>query len=108
MKRLFTALALGLVAAVALSQSTNRIGPVDDYSITAFPLYGAVVSPNDDADLVTPGMVRADGAGNIVVVCWGNGTTSITLAVSAGEFVPCIVRRVKSSNTTATPLHVFY
>lgn len=87
--------------------STRRVGQLSDYSITSYPLFGTLVTPNDGADLATPGTIRVNGAGNVVVIPYGN-TASITLTLAAGEFVPCIVKRVLATGTTATSIHVFY
>ena len=87
--------------------STLRIGPVDDYNITAFPLFGAVVTPHDTNPLATPGMIRADAAGAVTATCAGNGAT-LTLNLAAGEFFPCIVSHVLDTGTDAITIHVFY
>ena len=76
-------------------------------SVSGFPIHGAVVTPHDTNDLASPGYVRADGAGAIVVLPYGSAA-AITLNVVAGEFVPCMVLRVLSTGTVATPLHVFF
>lgn len=108
--RLFAALLLALVTATVLAAgSANNVGPVDEYTITSFPLYGALVTPSDSVALTTPGQVRADSAGTVVVICVGNTTSQpITLELVAGEFVPCVVSYVKSTGTDVATLHVFY
>lgn len=95
-----------LVAGVAYAQTY----PVDNFTVTAFPYRGKAVTPSDSADLPDgPGMVRANAAGAVTVVCRGNATAeTITLALVAGETVPCVVRRVLDTGTDAITLHVFY
>jgi hypothetical protein len=102
-------LALTLLAATALSQSTNTIAPNQNYTITSFPLYGAEVTPSDTVPLAVPGQVRADEAGAVTVVCVGQELgDEIALTMVAGEFVPCVVKYVKDDGTDAIVLHAFY
>jgi hypothetical protein len=107
MKRIWLLLALTCSLAGAADRTAQQIQSADRYTFTAYPLYGALVTPNDSADLAQPGFIRANGDGNVVVICYGS-TSSITLALVVGEIVPCLVKRVLSTGTTATPLHVFY
>lgn len=105
----YLALLFSLFSALAIAQSTRKIGVVDEYTITSFPLYGAVVTPSDTVALATAGAVRANGAGNLKIVCVGNSISQpITLTVVAGEFVPCLVKYVFSTGTTVATIHVFY
>lgn len=102
-----------LITAVALAQSTQQISPNSNYTITSYPLYGAVVTPSDTVALTVPGQVRADSAGAIAAVCVGNDTGAptsddIVLTLVAGEFFPCVVKYVLSTGTTAATIHVFY
>jgi len=66
------------------------------------------VTPDDSND-ITAGAIglRIGGtAGNIVFTDEGG---DVTLAVTAYEFIPCTtVSRVKSTGTTATPIHAVY
>ena len=77
------------------------------HSITGYPIHGEIVTPDDDADLPRPGYVRADAEGAVTVIPYGS-TASISLTLVAGEFVPCLVKRVLDSGTDAITLHVFY
>ncbi len=108
MRRLLFALLL--LPALALADgSTRKIGVVEEYAITSFPLFGALVTPSDTVALATPGTVRADAAGAVTVVCVGNAITDeITLNLVAGEFAPCLVSYVFDTGTDAITLHVFY
>ncbi len=78
------------------------------FAITGFPIHGEVVSPDDDADLSKSGYVRADAAGTVTAVPHEGDGTTLVLNLAAGEFFPCLVRRVYATGTTATPLHLFY
>lgn len=110
-------LAGGLLALASMyvwAQGTaNFLDPVNQFSITGYPYYGALVSPNDSADLSRAGFVRADSAGQVTAECYGNGDAGgdgdeITLNLAAGEFFPCMVVRVFDTNTDSITLHVFY
>lgn len=106
MRKILAILALFAPLAYA-DRSAVRIQAVDQYSISSYPLFGAAVTPNDSADLDEPGFIRADAAGQVTAICYGN-STSIVLNLAAGEFVPCLVRRVYDTGTDAIVLHVFY
>ena len=97
-----------LLVSAAQGQSARVQGPAEQYNITSFPLYGRLLSPSDSETFSVPGFLRADVAGNAKVECQGNPGNPITLALIAGEFVPCKVIKVWATGTTATPLHLFY
>ena len=78
------------------------------FAITGLPIHGVLVVPNNDADLKTSGYLRADAAGTVRAVPHEGDGTVINVALVAGEFFPCMVRRVHATGTTATPLHLFY
>ena len=102
---------LALTATIASAQQSSRVlGPVEQYNITSFPLYGRLLSPSDQDSLPIPGFVRADGAGSVRVQCQLNGAgETITLTVVAGEFIPCRVIKVWDAGTTdGIVLHLFY
>jgi len=106
--RLVGIFALALFAMTANGDGSSRVvGPVEQFTITSYPLYGITVQPDDSQDLPQSGFLRADGEGVVRVLCYSS-STPISLTVVAGEFVPCRVKRVYSTNTTATPLHLFY
>lgn len=77
------------------------------------PAHGAVaVTPNNDTDLTTNTRgLYVGGAGNLVVVMASeaNAATTVTFTgVAAGTVLPIRVRRVKSTNTTATSIVALY
>lgn len=79
------------------------------FSLTGLPLHGVLLTPDDATDVVTSGYLRADAAGTVTAVPHaGDKTTTIVCTLAAGEFFPCMVRRVYSTGTSATPLHLFY
>ena len=93
----------------AIPKSVRFIGPDDRYTITGFPLKGAVVTPSDTDPLDFPGTVRVNADGQITVVPAGNAVAdTITLDLLAGEFVPCLVSHVMDTGTDAIVIHVFY
>jgi hypothetical protein len=97
-----------LALAVNAQQTANQLTPVEKFSITGYPYYGAAVTPNDSTDLTNPGYVRADADGAVTANCFGPPAASITLNLTAGEFFPCLVSRVFDTGTDAITLHVFY
>ena len=100
-----------LCSTIAYAQQSARvIGPVEQYSITSYPLYGRLISPSDSEVLAIPGFVRADGAGVVTAQCQlNNAGQNITLNVVAGEFIPCRVIKVLDAGTTdGIVLHLFY
>lgn len=104
-------IALLLMATIAGAQQSARVvGPVEAYNITSFPLYGRLLTPSDQDALPIPGFVRADTAGSVKVQCQLNTAgETITLALVAGEFVPCRVIKVWDAGTTdGITLHLFY
>ena len=78
------------------------------FAITGFPIHGEVITPDDSNDLKTSGYVRADGAGTVRAVPHEGDGSTIDMTLAAGEFFPCMVRRVHATGTTATPLHLLY
>lgn len=67
------------------------------------------VTPDDDNDLANRAFglyIDADGtAGDVVVRTGLSGTTSRTINVAAGDFIPGEFVRVLSTGTTATGIH---
>lgn len=100
---------LAIVATAVASQTVRYTTPVDHYSITGYPYYGAVVTPNDSTDVDPVGYIRADAAGAVTAACMGNGAgNQITLNLDAGDFFPCLVTRVYDTGTDAITIHIFY
>jgi hypothetical protein len=80
-------------------------------TITGFPPHAKVITPHATNDLTdhdgnVVGMsIRAESAGAIAVVPVGNPTASpVTFTLAAGQFVPCLVRRVLVAGTTAASI----
>ena len=81
----------------------------DNFTVTGYPLRCALVTKSDTVDLPNPGIVRADAAGAVTVIPYGNpDNTAFTFNLAAGEAVPCVVKRVKSTGTDSITLHVMY
>jgi hypothetical protein len=78
------------------------------FAITGLPIHGELITPDDATDLKTSGYVRADAAGSVRAVPHEGADTTIDCTLSAGEFFPCMVKRVHATGTSATPLHLFY
>ena len=78
------------------------------FAVTGFPIHGEVITPSDSADLKTSGYVRADAAGTVRAVPHEGDGSTIDVTLAAGEFFPCLVKRVHSTGTSASLLHLFY
>lgn len=72
---------------------------------------GVAVTPNDGADLTTPARALFVGTGGNVAVIFaadqssGGAGTAVTLKnVASGTILPIRVRRVMSTNTSATDI----
>jgi hypothetical protein len=113
MKNVAIALCVIMLAAAAgrlYAQSAGNAGSqVSSWTYTAFPLYGAAVTPND-ATRFAPSNIRADADGAVTARCAGDGPTgtALTLNMVAGEFFPCQVIMVLDTGTDAIAIHRFY
>ena len=90
-----------------IAGSVEKIRAAKEFSITGFPLYGVVVTPDDNQDLSMPGYIRVDTAGVITAQPYGGGDTIVCNLV-AGEFFPCMVTRVYDTGTDDIVIHCFY
>ncbi len=59
---------------------------------------------SDTDNLSRPMMIQCKGVGGNIKFTPDGGQAAITLAISAGEWVPCWVLRLWSTGTTATTL----
>ena len=76
-----------------------------DRDVTAAAGSGAAVTPNDGTDLThTTRAINVGGAGNLAVILDRDSSAVTFLAVAAGTMLPIRVRRVMSTNTTATSI----
>lgn len=115
MKHQGVAVAIALIvlaSGMVLSQerTARQIGgAVDQYTVTTYPFYGAVVVPSDTEDLPQPGIVRANDEGQVKVLCL-ESAVAITLTLQAGSEVECLVKRVYDTDTDdeSVVFHVFY
>ena len=71
--------------------------------------HARAVTPADGSDLPdgTCRGLTASGAGNVSVIFAGD-TAAVTVALNAGVAYPYIVKRVRSTNTTATGIVALY
>ena len=67
-----------------------------------FQIYrnAAVVTPSDDDELSTVGVLYASVGGDVKVDLFGSGT--ITYTLESGEWLPVLVEKVYATGTTAT------
>lgn len=67
----------------------------------------AAITPHNSTDIPLTRAVYVGGAGNLVAVDADNTATTFT-AVAAGTLLPIRVRRINSTDTTATALVAIY
>lgn len=79
--------------------------------VTGFPSCARTIAPNNATDLqnfegeAVSMYVRAESAGTIAVIPAGNdNANTVTFTLAAGEFVPCRVKRVLATGTTAASI----
>ena len=110
MKNLAIIVLAMLLAGIVGAQSVQSYGAQNAFSMTAFPLYGAAVTPHDSTVLTPPRQIRVNADGAVTARCAGQspGGQSITLTLVAGEFFPCQVVQVLDTGTDAITIHGFY
>lgn len=64
------------------------------------------VTPNDSTDLAKVGVLYIETGGDIVVRTFDGGDTNRTITVASASWFPIVVRRVLSTGTTASGIHV--
>lgn len=72
--------------------------------IPAFPSGAVAITPADADTFLKPVAVYVGGTGNVAVTPANGGADVIFVGVPAGTMVPCMVRAVLSTGTTATSL----
>lgn len=79
------------------------------FTFPAFPLRMLLVVPNDATDFDEYGTVRADQPGAVTFLPAHNADgDEMTMTLAAGEYIPCLVRRVLDTGTDAITLHLVY
>ena len=74
-------------------------------AVTWFPGRMIPITPSDEQDLpMEKAMVYAAEEGTVSFIP-ASGDNTVTLSVAAGDMVPCAVRRVLSTGTSASPLY---
>lgn len=73
-----------------------------------FPMYPpqcAAVTPSDTVDFDVPSTVYVGVGGVVAAVPWlPAGASAVNFTIPTGGVVPCLLRRVNSTNTTATTM----
>lgn len=69
--------------------------------------HAAAVTPNDSANLPSPGILFIGGAGNVKVDTIGGQTVTVN-GVTAGTTLRLLVAKVYATGTTATNITVMY
>lgn len=75
---------------------------------TLFPRSAAVVTKSDTVDMPNEGIIYVGVAGDVKVLPAGSEAPVTFLGLTAGSAVPCVVRRVYNTGTTAGSLLVVY
>lgn len=73
--------------------------------MSAVPGCAKAVTPNDSTDLTTPGQLYIGGTGDVVAILENDVLPQTFVAHPVG-YLPCRVRRVYSTGTTATNILV--
>lgn len=80
-------------------------GPQYRDRVTLLPPHAEAVTPSDSTEFEGPVSIFVGGDGDVSVVpALPAGASAITLTMSAGDFVPFLVRKVNATGTTATNL----
>lgn len=80
-------------------------GPQYRDRVTLLPPHAESVTPSDSVEFDGPVAVYVGTGGDVSVVpVLPAGASAITLSLSAGDFVPFLVRKVNATGTTATNL----
>lgn len=74
--------------------------------MSVLPGVAKTVVPNDSTDLATPGQVYVGVSGDVAIIA-ENDTATVILKSHPIGYIPCRVRRVLSTGTTATNMVVF-
>ena len=75
------------------------------HNVTAFPYRAADITPSDSTTFTEPATVYVGSDGNVAVVPWsGDGSAVTFVGLTAGQTVPVLVKKVMSTNTTASNL----
>jgi hypothetical protein len=110
MKRILLAVFLLMVfpaesAVVELSNPTINFGTA---GVPIFPANGFAIVASDSNTFSAPVVVYVGVTGNVAVVCWNASVPVTFTAIPAGDFVPCAVKAVYSTGTTASSLSGVY
>lgn len=78
--------------------------------VPSYPGMAFAVTPSDAADQNYAFQVYVGGTGNVSVIPADSpdGTPVVFMGVPAGSMVPCMVRRVRVTGTTATNMTGVY
>lgn len=83
----------------------------DITGIPSFPWFAKAITPHNSNDLQNfanesvPMTVRVGTAGNVRYLPAGNPSDQwVTQAFADGEMIPCVVRKISATSTTATNL----
>lgn len=77
-------------------------------STPAFPSNAFAITPNDADTFASPVSVFVGGAGAVRVIPAGGSTPVTFSGLGAGAMLPCRVKAVYSTSTTATSLVAVY
>jgi hypothetical protein len=79
------------------------------FNFPSFPLRMVLITPSDTTDFSEFGTVRADEAGAVTFLpAHPADSVAVTVNLAAGEYIPCLVRRVLDTGTDPIALHLSY
>lgn len=85
-----------------------RLPSVAGVNYPLYPTKAAAVSPSDSTVFAEPSTIYVGIGGVVAVIPWDSASV-VNFTIPTGGVVPCTVRQVYSTNTTATTMvRVYY
>lgn len=79
--------------------------PLPSNNFPLYPPHAAAVTPSDSANFDVPSTVYVGVGGVVAAIPWfPEDATVVNFTIPTGGVVPCLLRRVNSTNTTATAM----
>lgn len=75
---------------------------------TMFPTKAVAVTPHDTNNLANPATIFVGTSGHVNVIPWEGTSAVLFKNLADGSVVPCLVKRVLATSTTATDLVAVY
>lgn len=80
--------------------------PLPSNNFPLYPPHAEAVTPSDGVNFDVPSTVFVGVGGVVAALPWfpETGATVVNFTIPTGGVVPCLLRRVNSTNTTATTM----